>query len=557
MILVFFIWLVVFVVFFILGFSLVTAINGIAGKKWEKINLKPDEAFFIGFMALSTISGLLSIWTPLSTKILFFIVLLTVLLFLINFRQIKNNFSESVRTISLLSGWEMLILLFIIIFILTYTANKITLGDTESYHAQSIQWVQKYAVVPGLGNIHGRLAFNSMFMVISGLFAFQIKDILIFPLNGICYIVLIIKLLFLYKKENTPGNRWKAVFYMLTLLISLLIMIPDLNSPSADIICATLIIYSFTILMNLGEKGSQLNYFQIILLNLVVLCCITFKISSLFLILLLLFLLKKDVVKKIWISVAIGILVFSSFLIRNYYLSGYLIYPFPGIDLFNVDWKIPYDDVLSMKLEIESWAKISTLPASDVINMKITQWIIPWFTSLNFNNKMIVTANILSVISIIIMFFKKDFFLVRIQLIILVNLIFWFLRAPDPRFAYGFLFLGFSLNFAYMLKHFDQPTSSGIFKFVKIGLACFLFLIVCRRIIFPLNTLKNTSLWILPAPFGTVETNEHYSGFNYRVPVPEGGCFNVEIPCTPYPLTDIVLRGKDLQEGFKIVKQNP
>jgi hypothetical protein len=74
---------------------------------------------------------------------------------------------------------------------------------------------------------------------------------------------------------------------------------------------------------------------------------------------------------------------------------------------------------------------------------------------------------------------------------------------------------------------------------------------------FPLNTLKNTSLWILPAPFGTVETNEHYSGFNYRVPVPEGGCFNVEIPCTPYPLTDIVLRGKELQEGFKIVKQNP
>ena len=46
-----------------------------------------------------------------------------------------------------------------------------------------IQWIRKYAVVPELGNIHGRLALNSMFLVISGLFTFQKKDVLIFPLN--------------------------------------------------------------------------------------------------------------------------------------------------------------------------------------------------------------------------------------------------------------------------------------------------------------------------------------------------------------------------------------
>jgi hypothetical protein len=544
-------------VFFILGFSIVTAINGISGQGGKNINIKPDEAFFMGFLALSSVSGLLSIWIPLGPKILLFIVLLAALLYLINFRQIKISLKDIIRNFSSLSKWEMLFLLFIVIFILTYVSNKITLGDTESYHAQSIQWVRKYAVVPGLGNIHGRLAFNSMFLVISGLFAFQIKNVLIFPLNGICYLVVIIKLFFLYKKENTPGTRWKALFYILTLLISLLIMIPDLNSPSTDIICATLIIYSFSILMDHGEKNGQLNYIQIILLNLAVLSCITFKISSLFLILSLLFILKKEVVKKICISFIIGILVFSSFLIRNYYLSGYLIYPFPRIDLFNVDWKIPVDDVLSMKLEIESWAKISTLPSSDVINMKVSEWIVPWFKSLNFNNKMILTVNIFSVVSLIVMLLKKDIFLASIQLIILINLIFWFLRAPDPRFAYGFLFLGFSLNCAYLLKHFDKPAVDGIFKFIRIGLACFLILIICRRIMFPLNTLKNTSLWILPAPFGTVETKDHFAGFHYRVPVPEGGCFNVEIPCTPYPLTDIILRGKDLQEGFRFVKQNP
>ena len=36
-----------------------------------------------------------------------------------------------------------------------------------------------------------------------------------------------------------------------------------------------------------------------------------------------------------------GCVVIAPFLIRNYYLSGYLIYPFPAIDLFDVPWKIP------------------------------------------------------------------------------------------------------------------------------------------------------------------------------------------------------------------------
>src|SRR5665811_349171 len=111
---------------------------------------------------------------------------------------------------------------FLVVFVLTAVVQNITWLDTQSYHAQNIQWIRKYAVVPGLGNVHDRFAFNSMFFVISALFTFQIKDILIFPLNGICYIILIIRLFILYKKESDQGITWKAVFYILILLISLL-----------------------------------------------------------------------------------------------------------------------------------------------------------------------------------------------------------------------------------------------------------------------------------------------------------------------------------------------
>jgi len=557
MILLILLWLFVFIICFIPGYAIHIIISSISSKITNKEPVSTDVCFFLGFLTLSVVVGILSIFIPVGAFILCLVLGLSIFLLFFFYKGIINLVKETISYVSEFSRLEVLFLLFIIAFILASASQRITLGDTESYHAQSIQWVRKFAVVPGLGNIHGRLAFNSMFFVISGLFSFQIKDILIFPLNGVSYIVLIFKLFSLYRKERAIGVRWKAVLYILLFLISLLILLPNLNSPAPDVMCSVLIMYCFVLIMELETKDKQHYPVHLILLNLVVFSCIAFKISSLLLIISLLFLFDREIIKRALVTFFIGILVLLPFFIRNYYLSGYVIYPFPFLDIFNVDWKIPFDDVLSMKLEIASWAKISTLPASDVINLKISEWIIPWFKALNFNHRMILFVNLFSVFFFFISLVKKEYFLAFIQVILLINLIFWFLQAPDPRFAYGFLFIGFSLNLAMFTRIFDTHLSSSIFKFAKIGLTIFLLLVVCRRIKQPTETLITPSTWFLPAPFATVATNEFNAGFQYSVPVPEGGCYNVEIPCVPYPLSNIVLRGADIQDGFKVIKKNP
>jgi hypothetical protein len=549
MITILFLWVLIFIVFYTIGFALSKAINGTAGSVGSILKSDPDEYFFLGFLTISTISGLLSIIIPLGYTLLGIVFLISFVLFMLNRQEIANNLQSFIRATLGLTKWELTFLILLFLFVLTASALKITLGDTESYHAQSIQWVRKFAVIPGLGNIHGRLAFNSMFLVVSGLFTFQIKDILIFPLNSLCYLVLFFKLFFLFRMEYKPGTRWKGVFYMLLMLISFVVVIPDLNSPAADLICATLVIYSFLLIFKLEDRGARLNTIQIVLLNAVIFSCIAYKISSLFLAASLLFLYGAGFFKRIWISVFIGILILSSFVIRNYYLSGYLIYPFPAVDIFNVDWKIPFGNALSEKLEIESWAKISTLPTSDVIHMKISDWVFGWFNALSFWGKILISFNLLSVISLVIMILKKEYFFLKIQLLLFLNLGFWFLTAPDPRFELGFLFVGFSMTIAFFIRLFE---SESFHKFIRIGLICFLIVIVGIRIKFPVNTLTHPSLWVIPAPFGSVAANEYSSDFNYRVPVPGGGCYNVEIPCVPYPLSGIVLRGKGIREGFKV-----
>jgi len=556
MILVALIWTLIFFVFYVLGFSVVKVINRIIGQKEKREIVSFDEYFFIGFLGLSALSGILSIWIPIGNKMLIFVSILSLLLFLLNFREIQNKIESAIHILLMMKRVEVLVIVLIILFLLTVVVHKITWYDTGLYHAQSIQWIRKYAVVPGLGNIHGRLALNSMFLVISGLFIFQIKDVLIFPLNGICYTVLFLKLFFLFKSEYASGTKWKAVFYSVIFLISLLIIIPFLNSTSPDIMCGILIIYAFILITSQTEEFNKINYVKTVLLSLVVFSCVTYKISSLFLVVILLLNLKKELLKKSLIIIVIGILIITPYIVRNYYLSGYLIYPFPSIDIFNVDWKIPAERALFEKSWIVSWARIPGVPYQEVINLKISEWIIPWFKSNDSISKLLLIINSLSIISFIAMLFKKDFLFAKIQLIVFINLIFWFLMAPDPRFGYGFLFIGFSLTLAYLFKMIEYSNYSAILKYLKIAIACFFFIVIGRRISIPLEVLKHPLLCIIPAPYETVETKEFKSDFNYRIPVSEDRCFYSEIPCVPFPLANVMLRGHDLQDGFKVIKKN-
>jgi hypothetical protein len=552
MLLVLILWLLLFIIFFINGFLLVRLINTIRNDK-PVANMNFEEYFFLGFLTLSVLTGIFSIFVPVGNTFLYAVIFLTLVVFLLNYNSVISEFK---RTLSIFNGFtrpEILVLSFILFFVLTAVVQHITWLDTLSYHAQNIQWIRKYAVVPGLGNLHDRFAFNSMFFVISALFTFNLKDALVFPLNGICYIVLIIKLFSLYSIEINQ-NVWKAVFYMLLVLISLLTLIPNLNTPSPDTICAILTIYVFIKIFDRANSNTQLDFNRFLLLNLLIFTCVSYKISSLFLSGAILFFMDRDFIKRSISVIGAAILIIVPFLIRNYYLSGYLIYPFPDIDLFNVDWKIPYANVLETKSVIEGWARIPVLSYKEVLDMKFTEWIFPWFKQLNLYSSLLMTVNLISVISFFIMLFRKDFLLASIQCLILINLTFWFVEAPDPRFAYGFIFTGFALTIAYFIKLFEKSKFALNSKYSRFVLVSFLMIIIGKRIMFPVGTLKEPSLWIIPASFGKVEVEDFSTNFHYKIPVDNQECFYTEIPCVTYKLNNVSLRGDDLGDGFKVVE---
>lgn len=548
-------WILVFFIFLSIGMLFSRLLDKVLKTKCE---FSLPEYFFTGFLIISVIAGYLSLFIPVGNAVLIVLAVISAVYILMNYKKISDtvkNFWASIRTHRI----GLVIIIIIIVFVLATISGIITWGDTGLYHTQAIQWIRKYPVVPGLGNIHGRFAFNSMFFVVSALFTFEFRESVIYPLNSLCYIILILKLLQLYILASEGKSTWKMTFYGLLILYSLLMLAPMLNSPSPDVICSILIIFVFTYLFEYVLERKEISDRLFLLISVAVFACAGFKISSVLLSgLLLFFLTEGKLMRRVLLSVFVGIIILTPFIIRNYYLSGYALYPYPAIDLFNVDWKIPCSESLSMKEEIEGWAKMSkAIPYPEVLRANLTEWIKPWFLNMNFNNKVLITINSLSVFTFLLMLFRRNYILAGIQMLIFANIAFWLVTAPDPRFLYGFLFIGMALTFAYLIDYIVHVSGKEISKPIKTSLLVLLIVILLRRIGKPVDTFTSPSYWLIPAPCQTAETKTYDSGFMYRVSVPEGdNCFNAEIPCVPYELKNVVLRGKTLKDGFKIVTVN-
>ena len=117
MILVLLVWILILFVFFVLGFSVVKTIERFTGRN-ERSALAFDEFFFTGFLTLSSVSGIISIFIPVGNYVSLSVILISISLFFINCREIKLFISGTIKKFSSINKFQLLFLFFIIIFIM-------------------------------------------------------------------------------------------------------------------------------------------------------------------------------------------------------------------------------------------------------------------------------------------------------------------------------------------------------------------------------------------------------------------------------------------------------
>ena len=311
-----------------------------------------------GMLVLSFLTTLFCLFIPLG--FISNLIILGLALFAVYFTRqhfvadVKFHLGELRKTPLLL-----VFLFLVFLFIIGYLSHLgSSLHDDGLYYSTSIKWLQEYGTVKGLCLINPRIGFNSAWLILQANFGFQFLHTGLFnDLNGLVYLYFFIYFLQavnrLHKGDRSVSNLLQALFF-LPLLILHTAATSDfwvynsnmISAPSADLTTCLLISLVFILFLKSGEESATENQDQ----RLIVFysfSLIPIKLSAAPVLLFPFFILIKSVRTGEMRRGLIIVLSFSGllipWLIRNILLSGWLIFPFTGLDIFHFDWKAPYE----------------------------------------------------------------------------------------------------------------------------------------------------------------------------------------------------------------------
>lgn len=322
--------------------------------------------------------------------------------------------------------------------------------DTSLYHAQSIRWIEEYGMVKGLGNLQSRFAYNSAAFPLSALFSMKwLTGVSLHTVPG--YMALLLTLECLRPVlDKRFRHQIDANLVRVCALLYVLSIYTEMISPASDYFTVLAIFY--ILIKWLSVKGKCVHSYA--MLCLLTLWTVTMKLSAVPLLLLTLhplWLLTQDKdLRKIGIYTLSGILIFSPYVIRNYFLSGWLIYPLPGIDLFQVPWKVPASMALYDYQEIAVFARGTGV---ENFGSPLMSWLPAWFQRQTSFYKLFLLAAVAAalvwcMICLRTLMGRKDGKAERtmvssqwlfVTAVFMTALIFWFVSSPSIRFGVAFL----------------------------------------------------------------------------------------------------------------------
>ena len=441
-----------------------------------------------------------------------------------------------------------------------------TIADTGLYHVQNIKWISSYKVVPGLGNLQGRFAFNNHSFLLESLFSFSfLRPDFFHLLNSYLLLLLSLTLISLINKY-LAADRWKALLYSGLLLLLPVFYLKAASSPTPDIFALVSVWFIFIIYLERICVKPENGFYWVPVLF-IAFFTVTVKLSAFPVALIAIVFLaehKGRFTGKVLKLALPALLVFIPYFIRNYIISGYLVYPFPHLDLFKPDWKIPIDYVKEMSSVISTYAQ-----SGGWEQMPFAQWFPGWFAHLSAGFRLVSCYLVLSpflLIAILIFSTKtRSLFpgFMKLSAICVAAVIYWFLTAPNFRFIYAFLLFYLMMNLVIII-HFIadrffpslnmkmavnkgsdpvlKPASALVIILSLLFLALINYKGIDKCVLFPTGFKE--------VKFSSVELN------NFNVNIPEDGtyCWNIPIPASVIQrhigVNDIELRGPDLKYGF-------
>jgi hypothetical protein len=460
--------------------------------------------------------------------------------------------------------------------------------DSGLYHLSAIRWINTYAIVPGLGNLHFRLAFNQSFFCYAAalnlfpLFdhGYAIANSFLFLLSGVTAVELATLRRARARCSGTlrPTEGW-AELLILPFLVFAVLSSPNLASPAPDLAVALLQLVMLLFLAEYLLEPDRANDLERtghgVLLIVLAAATVTVKLSSLaYCVTVAAIVLVCELRTSKWRlratvpwlrASALALLLLMAWSARGFVLSGTPLYPSTlGYGIASVDWRIPESNVIRVERGTRSWARQPHAPINETL--RGWSWLRPWAKRI-VHRRHLVFAALLSLAFIAASSWLRWTRGRRVDRSRLswwllapagVGLVYWFVMAPSPRFASAQIWcLAYGSGIVFL-----QSIGPG-FSFRRLLRAVGLVLLV-------------SSLWLIRSrpgdlrrftrisisgwqPIRRVDTIEETSLHGVVVRVPKQGdqCWDAPLPCTPHLDPGLALRVPgDLAAGFRL-RQRP
>lgn len=437
------------------------------------------------------------------------------------------------------------------------TSRGILHYDTGLYHAQSIRWLEEYGIVKGLGNLHTRLAYNSASFAFSALYSFAFLGGQSFHCGAgfLAWMLATVCVKRLWKKrplriQLSDFARICAVYYLFNIY-------DEMISPASDYFMVLLVFYLVIRWLEMTEEQEGCTYFGYAMMSILGAAAVTVKLSAAAVMLLTLFPAVKMIRSGAWKDIVkfltAGLFVVLPYLIRNVLLSGWLVYPFTAIDVFDVPYKIPKGVAEYDSREIQVWGRGYT----DVTHYsdRFTSWFPDWFLGLDTTDRIFFLLALIGIMCFVGMIWyaiirkKRELFSgLFVCATVIICFLFWLFTSPLIRYGCIFLWLTAGLNLGMVYLVGIAPRDRG-----RLAAAAFL-LFGCYKLIF--FAVENTNsftpqYFVLQKDYEEFETIGYpVCGYTFYYPEEGDQTGYSSFPSAPQKVSSSIFMGERIEDGF-------
>lgn len=515
-----------------------------------------------GLMLIALLGQIISIFYPTNFQDTLFSIPILLIICITdkNYREEIKSIFANIRNASplLLTAGTILYLLFLLL-----SAGPVIMDDSESYHIQAVKWIQEYGSVPGLANLHLRYGFHSSWFNIIAFFSPGGNQNFFSSSNSFIGILLTIHLIIFFQKKKTENNTSLALASILLILLLLLFwpfLRANMQNSNYDYIFTVCTVFLFMAAVNNEEK----RILPILFIWPVFLCSVRILYFPTLILTVYaahhLFTQKK--LKQLALLVILSLLLIVPFFVRNMILSGYPVYPSKFGKIIYFDWDVSVSQIDSLLNYIKNYNRINnrSLSIEEIQKIPFPNWILLWAKHLFYYDKILVIASLPGMFYAITHLRERSLTVYQkiIGLFLFVQIIVWFIVAPDPRFIYGVFFclsfLSFVIIFSTLVNYINKKHVAKLISYI-FSLVIFFSISFSGWKIATDNMYRNFVAPVdLPVPNTTIF---RVDGKTFLIPHKFGSnwncrCYALPLPCVYDSLPGVNLRGKELEDGFYI-----